>query len=193
MDHLPGMLTKISASLTNPQPTLHLTITSILTTFPEPLQTILTNATYTYLRSTAHSQITTHLTTLRTTFVTPYILTPLSHLLATTLGATAAMPDLMGALVLAALLVVSLIILDYMRRFVVWWVMWWVRFIMRVVFWGTVVLVGVYVWNVGGEQAIRDVGRIGGFVMGFVEEGLGSLDSGNGRGGKGKGSSNAWW
>jgi hypothetical protein len=188
MDHLPGTLNKFLTFLTKPQPTLHPTIIEILTTLPEPLQTILTNATYTYLRSTAHSQISTHLSTLRTTFITPYILTPLSHLLATTLD----MPDLMSVLLLAGLLVVSLIILDYMRRFVVWWVMWWVRFIVRVVFWGSVVVVGVYVWNVGGEQAMKDAGRIWGFVMGFVQEGLEGLEGG-GSNSKGRGSASAWW
>jgi hypothetical protein len=122
--------------------------------------------------------------------VDPYLLTPLSHLLAATLGSTT-MPDFMSALVLAGLLLVSLIILDYIRRFVVWWVMWWVRFIVRLVFWGSVIGVGVYVWNVGGEQAVQDAGRIWGFLMGFLEESV-TIVEGGGAGGKGKGGLSRW-
>lgn len=63
--------------------------------------------------------------------------------------------------------------------------------IMRVVFWGSVLVVGVWLWNVGVEQAIQDAGRMGGFVMGFVEEVRGMLEGGNG--GRGNGKGNGWW
>ncbi len=109
-----------------------------------------------------------------------------------TFSSSTGVPDLMTALMLAGVLFASLILLDYLRRFVIWWVMWWVRLIVRVVFWGSVVLVGVYVWNVGIEQAVVDAGRLGGFVMGVLEEGKGMVEGGSG-GSSGRGKGSGWW
>ncbi|KAI2790064.1 hypothetical protein POX_d05568 [Penicillium oxalicum] len=157
---------------------------------PEPLQSILTNATYTYLRSSAHSHIATQLSTLRETIIEPYILSPFSQFLAATLGLSA-MPDLMTSLMLAGLLVVSLVILDYIRRLVIWWVMWWVRFLVRLVFWGSVVFVGFYVYNFGLEQTVQDAGRLGGFAMGFAEQVWLMVEGANG--GRASGGNSAGW
>lgn len=97
----------------------------------------------------------------------------------------------MTSLMLAGLLVVSLVILDYIRRLVIWWVMWWVRFLVRLVFWGSVVFVGFYVYNFGLEQTVQDAGRLGGFAMGFAEQVWLMVEGANG--GRASGGNSAGW
>lgn len=41
---------------------------------------------------------------------------------------------------------------------------------MRLVLWSSVVLLGLYVYNVGVETAVRDFGWAVGLVMGFAED-----------------------
>ncbi|KAF7717094.1 Uncharacterized protein PECH_004495 [Penicillium ucsense] len=160
---------------------------------PEPLQAVLTNATYTYLRSSAHSQLTTHLSTFREAIIDPYILDPLSQFLAATLGLSS-MPDLMTSVMLVGLLLVSLVILDYVRRLVIWWVMWWVRFIVRVAFWGLVVFAGFYVYNFGVDKTVQDAGRLVGFAMGFAEQVWNMVESASAnRNGHGNGNQKGSW
>jgi len=48
--------------------------------------------------------------------------------------------------------------------------MFWVMLIVRLIFWASVISIGVYVYNVGPEKALRDTGRIWGLLQGFVEE-----------------------
>lgn len=76
------------------------------------------------------------------------------------------MPDLISVLLLAIILLISLKILDYARRMVVFWV----TLAFRLVFWGSVLGLGWYVWRVGVENAGRDLGWVWGVVEGFVED-----------------------
>lgn len=50
------------------------------------------------------------------------------------------------------MLLVSLKILNILYRAV----MFWITLALRLVFWGTVVVVGLYVWSRGWEQATQD-------------------------------------
>jgi len=75
------------------------------------------------------------------------------------------MPDLVQILILAVILFISLKVLDYARRVIVFWVM----LVFRLVFWGSLLGLGLYVYRVGVENAGRDVGWVWGVVMGFVE------------------------
>ncbi|KAJ5315566.1 hypothetical protein N7476_005873 [Penicillium atrosanguineum] len=114
---------------------------------PENLQTLLTNPTITYLKSHTQETLTTHLSGIRETYIQPYIIAPLSSLLAST--STSAMPDLMQLLILALVLFISLKVLDYARRVIMFWVM----LAFRLVFWGSVLGLGFYVYRVGVENA----------------------------------------
>jgi hypothetical protein len=131
---------------------------------PENLQTLLTNPTITYLKSHAQETLTTHLSGIRESYIQPYIITPLSSLLAST--STTAMPDLVQLLILGLVLFISLKVLDYARRVIMFWVM----LVFRLVFWGSVLGLGLYVYRVGVENAGRDIGWLWGVVLGFVED-----------------------
>ncbi|KAJ5713976.1 Nuclear pore assembly and biogenesis protein APQ12 [Penicillium malachiteum] len=131
---------------------------------PENIQSFLQHPTVSYIRSTTQDQITTHLSNIRTAYVQPYLIAPLSTLLTTT--STAAMPDLMTVLIMVVILFFSLKLLDYMRRLV----MFWVTLAFQVLFWGSVLGLGWYVYTVGVENAGRDLGWIWGVVMGFVQD-----------------------
>lgn len=76
------------------------------------------------------------------------------------------MPDLISILLLAIILLISLKILDYARRVV----MFWVTLALRLVFWGTLLGLGWYVYRVGIEKAGMDLGWAWGVVEGFVED-----------------------
>lgn len=106
--------------------------------------------------------------TIRTTYLEPYLITPLSRLLASST------PDLVSVLLLLLVLVVSLKVLDYMRRVVMFWVM----LAVRVVFYGSVVALGCYVYSVGVEKAGRDLGWLLGVLWGFGEEILAGVENG---------------
>ncbi|KAJ5122406.1 GPN-loop GTPase 3 [Penicillium atrosanguineum] len=152
---------------------------------PENLQTLLTNPTITYLKSHTQETLTTHLSGIRETYIQPYIIAPLSSLLAST--STSAMPDLMQLLILALVLFISLKVLDYARRVIMFWVM----LAFRLVFWGSVLGLGFYVYRVGVENAGRDLGWVCGVLLGFVEDFQARAAAGNGgagsRGGSGWG------
>ncbi|KAJ5160320.1 uncharacterized protein N7482_007324 [Penicillium canariense] len=153
---------------------------------PENLQTVLNNPTISFLRSTVQSQLTSQLSNIRTAYVDPYLITPLSNVLASTAGSSG-MPDFITILVLAGTMLVSLILLDYLRRMI----MWWVRMMVRFIFWGTLIVLGLHVYRVGLENAVGDLGKIWGFVEGFVQQSkdaaAGSQGAKVGRGGWGAG------
>ncbi|KAJ5301861.1 hypothetical protein PENANT_c002G02713 [Penicillium antarcticum] len=128
---------------------------------PENLQTILQNTTITYLQSTTQAHLSSRLSELRTAILQPYLIEPLSTLLTSYSGA---MPDLLSICLLAIIILVSLKILDYAFRMI----MFWVVLAFRLVFWGSLIGVGYYVYRVGVEDAARDAGWLFGVVMGFV-------------------------
>lgn len=76
------------------------------------------------------------------------------------------MPDLVQILILAIILFISLKVLDYARRVIMFWVM----LAFRLVFWGSLLGLGLYVYRVGVENAGRDLGWVWGVVQGFVED-----------------------
>jgi hypothetical protein len=98
------------------------------------------------------------------------------------------MPDLVQILILAVILFISLKVLDYARRLI----MFWVVLAFRLVFWGSLLGLGLYVYRVGVENAGRDLGWVCGVVMGFVEDfqaraAAGNRGNGSGWGGAGGG------
>jgi hypothetical protein len=97
---------------------------------------------------------------LRSTYLDPYIIQPISSLLASSSS------DLVSVLLFALILLISLKVLDYARRVVVFWVL----FIFRLLFWGSVIGGGLYVYNVGLERAVIEFGWLWGVVQGFIEE-----------------------
>ncbi|KAJ5494309.1 Nuclear pore assembly and biogenesis protein APQ12 [Penicillium fimorum] len=128
---------------------------------PENLQTVLQNPTFTYLQTTTQDHLTTKLSHLRTMVLQPYLIEPLSNFLA---SYSSSMPDLLSIFLLAVILFVSIKIIDYAYRVV----MFWVTLAFRLVFWGSILGVGWYVYSVGIENAGRDFGWIWGVVYGFV-------------------------
>ncbi|KAK5791133.1 hypothetical protein VI817_006442 [Penicillium citrinum] len=117
-----------------------------------------------HLKTSTTSQLSTHLSNLRTTVVDPYIITPLSTVLATT--STTQTSDIISIILLIAVLYISLRVLDYARRVILWWMF----LVLRMTFWGTLVLVALYVYQVGLEKAGQDFGWVLGIVQGFVED-----------------------
>ncbi|EOD47094.1 hypothetical protein GTA08_BOTSDO05432 [Neofusicoccum parvum] len=61
-------------------------------------------------------------------------------------------PDLASITLLVVVLLVSLKILNILYRAV----MFWITLAFRLVFWGTVVVVGLFVWSRGVEGAVQD-------------------------------------
>ncbi|KAJ5777326.1 Nuclear pore assembly and biogenesis protein APQ12 [Penicillium odoratum] len=131
---------------------------------PENLQSFLQHPTISFLRNTTQGQVTAQLANLRSAYVQPYIIDPLSTFLTST--SAAAMPDLLSVFMLVVILFISLKILDYARRLVMFWVM----LAFRLVFWGSLIGLGLYVYQVGVENAGRDLGWLWGVTMGFVED-----------------------
>ncbi|KXG46788.1 Nuclear pore assembly and biogenesis protein, APQ12 [Penicillium griseofulvum] len=130
---------------------------------PENLQTVLQNPTFTYLQTTTQDHLTSKLSHLRTMVLQPYLIEPLSTFLA---SYSSSMPDLLSIFLLAVILFISIKILDYAYRVVVFWV----TLAFRLVFWGSILGVGWYVYSVGIENAGRDFGWIWGVVYGFVSD-----------------------
>ncbi|KAJ5382920.1 Nuclear pore assembly and biogenesis protein APQ12 [Penicillium concentricum] len=128
---------------------------------PENLQTVLQNPTFTYLQTTTQDHLTTRLSHLRAMVLQPYLIEPLSTFLS---SYSSSMPDLLSIFLVAVILFVSLKIIDYAYRVV----MFWVTLAFRVVFWGSIIGIGWYVYSVGIENAGRDLGWIWGVVYGFV-------------------------
>lgn len=89
------------------------------------------------------------------------------------------MPDLLSILLLAVILLVSLKILDYARRVIVFWVV----LVFRLVFWGSILGLALYIWRVGVENAGRDLGWVFGVVEGFVGDFQSAGAGGNGNAG----------
>ncbi|KAJ5995169.1 hypothetical protein N7481_002146 [Penicillium waksmanii] len=128
----------------------------------ENFKDLLNHPVTTYLKSSTSTALTTHLATLRSTIIDPYIISPLSSILMSTTGTT----DLFTIFILLAIFYVSLRLLDYARRVI----MWWVVFALRLVFWGSIALSVLYVYQVGFEKAGKDLGWVYGVVEGFVED-----------------------
>lgn len=143
-----------------------------------------------YLRISSMKNIQTltsgHLSSIRTSYLEPYIIQPLSSLLASST------PDLVSVFLLALILLISLKVLDYARRVIVFWI----TLAFRLVFWGTVIGVAYYVYTVGVEKTVKDLGWLWGIAEGFVEDLVqhgsshaangGKYGSGYGYGGAGK-------
>ncbi|KAF3009117.1 hypothetical protein E8E15_001630 [Penicillium rubens] len=125
------------------------------------LQTVLQNPTFTYLQSATQDHLTTKLSHLRAMVLQPYIIEPVSSFLA---SYSSAMPDLLSIFLLAIVILVSLKILDYAYRLVVFWV----TLAFKLVFWGSILSLGWYVYSVGIENAGKDFGWLWGVVYGFV-------------------------
>jgi hypothetical protein len=104
--------------------------------------------------------LSTPLTYFRNEYLNPYMIGPFSSLL------TSSTPDLVTVVLLLLILYISLRILDYARRVI----MFWIFLILRLIFWGLVIGGGVYVYNVGAEKAVRDVGWLWGVFQGFAED-----------------------
>ncbi|KAH7095392.1 nuclear pore assembly and biogenesis-domain-containing protein [Paraphoma chrysanthemicola] len=100
----------------------------------------------------------------------PSIASPLLTILTTTLGISRTLqaqltplltraitqPDVASILALLAIFFISLKILDMAYRAV----MFWVKMAFRLVFWGAIVLLGLWVWNRGVDGFVDDVGGL---------------------------------
>ncbi|KAF1840774.1 uncharacterized protein K460DRAFT_321243 [Cucurbitaria berberidis CBS 394.84] len=75
-------------------------------------------------------------------------------------------PDVASILALLAILFISLKILDMMYRAVIFWV----NMVLRLVFWGSILLVGLWVWNRGMDGFLEDVQGLGAHWMGEFEK-----------------------
>lgn len=91
----------------------------------------------------------------------PYVIEPVSAFLATY---SDSMPDILSVIVLLTILLISLKIVKYAFRVV----MFWVLLAFRIIFWGSILGLGWYVYNVGIENATRDCGWLWGVLSGFV-------------------------
>ena len=91
----------------------------------------------------------------------PYLIEPLSTFLA---SYSSSIPDLFSVFILIAILFVSVKILGYAYRVV----MFWITLAFKLVFWGTIIGIGWYVYSVGVENAGRDFGWLWGVIYGFV-------------------------
>ncbi|CAF9937072.1 MAG: hypothetical protein ALECFALPRED_007096 [Alectoria fallacina] len=76
-------------------------------------------------------------------------------------------PDILTLAILAIALIVSLRVLDYMRRTI----MYWVGLAIRMALWLAVGGIGVYVWQRGFDQSMKDFGFIWGLLQGLGDEG----------------------
>jgi len=70
-------------------------------------------------------------------------------------------PDILSVVLFAAVLLLSLKVLDMLRQAV----MFWVRIVTRLLFWGTILVCGVYVWGRGVDGTVDDVRVYGGALM----------------------------
>lgn len=74
-------------------------------------------------------------------------------------------PDIASVLLLIAVFFISLKILGMLYRAVMFWVM----LAVRLVFWGAIVLTGLWVWNRGPEGFVEDMQGLGAYWMGEYE------------------------
>ncbi|PYI13853.1 hypothetical protein BO99DRAFT_407169 [Aspergillus violaceofuscus CBS 115571] len=123
-----------------------------------------------HLTTTSFSALTAHLNTsyltpalahVRAAYIDPYLVRPAASYLASSGGA---MPDLLSVALLLVILFLSLKVLDYARRVVMFWVglAWWL------LWWASVIGVGVWLYTSGVERAARDVGWLVGLARGFL-------------------------
>jgi hypothetical protein len=110
----------------------------------------------------------------------PSIASPLLTLLTTTLGISRTLqthltplltraitqPDIATILALLAIFFISLKVLDMMYRAV----MFWVRMAFRLVFWGAIVVLGLWVWNRGADGFVEDVAGLVEYWTGEYEK-----------------------
>lgn len=90
----------------------------------------------------------------------PSILAPLSHLfraaqthLLPLIDHVSKNPDIASITLLVIVLLVSLKILNILYRAV----MFWITLAFRLVFWGTVVVLGLFIWSRGFDGAVQDL------------------------------------
>ncbi|EEP78551.1 predicted protein [Uncinocarpus reesii 1704] len=104
--------------------------------------------------------------TLRFAYAEPYIITPINTLLNSP-------PDLYSILILFIILVISLKVLDYARRVITFWII----LFFRLVFWGSILGGGYYVYTVGWGKASQDAAWILGLLEGFIQRVLAENDA----------------
>ena len=66
-------------------------------------------------------------------------------------------PDVASILALIAVFFISLKILDMMYRVV----MFWVNMVLRLVFWGSMLVLGLWLWNRGVDGFVEDIQGLG--------------------------------
>ena len=76
-------------------------------------------------------------------------------------------PDIWTLVVLAIVLFISMKALDILRRQIIYMI----SVTLRLLLWGTVALVGFYVYQRGVEQTLEDAGWLMGFLNGLGDEG----------------------
>lgn len=98
-------------------------------------------------------------------FLEPYLLTPIANIVDSSASGFSS-ANILSFVILLLTLYISLRILNYARRVVMFWIM----LVARLTFWMVLIGVGLWVYNVGVEQALRDAGYLWGVVQGLVEE-----------------------
>ncbi|KAH7414257.1 nuclear pore assembly and biogenesis-domain-containing protein [Phaeosphaeria sp. MPI-PUGE-AT-0046c] len=82
-------------------------------------------------------------------------------------------PDIATILALLAIFFISLKILDMAYRAV----MFWVNMVIRLVFWGGIVVLGMWIWNRGPDGFVEDIGGLFDFWSGEYEKYSGEVKS----------------
>ncbi|KNG51485.1 Nuclear pore assembly and biogenesis protein, APQ12 [Stemphylium lycopersici] len=109
----------------------------------------------------------------------PSFANPLLHVLTTFLGVSRTLsthlspllnklitqPDVTSIVALLFIFFISLKILDMMYRAVIFWI----NLAIRLVFWGGILVVGLWVWNRGPEGFVEDVSGLAEYWMGEYE------------------------
>lgn len=106
--------------------------------------------------------IQSQLRELHDNYLFPYIFNPLDRMLSNGLNKA----DVVSLIIMVAIFWVSLRVLDYARKVV----MWWVSLAFRLAFWVLAIGGGWYVYNVGIEKAIQDLGWIWGLLEGYLNQ-----------------------
>ena len=82
-------------------------------------------------------------------------------------------PDVATILALLAIFFISLKILDMMYRAVIFWV----NLALRLLFWGGILVMGLWVWNRGPEGFVEDLQGLGEYWVGEYEKYSGEVKS----------------